>query len=82
MREYQIEIDEWADAAYARVTETPVARTEEVADGIVVDLDAKDEMVGVEVLGLRDRVGTGDNTSYLIGLVAGLRSRRITAAAE
>jgi uncharacterized protein YuzE len=79
---YRIEFDEEADAAYVRVTEKPVARTDEVADGIIVDFDAKDEMVGVEVLGLRDRVGTGDDTSYLNGLVEGLRSRPITAAAE
>jgi uncharacterized protein YuzE len=79
---YQIEIDEEADAAYVRVTEKPVAGTDEVAHGIIVDFDAKDGMVGVEVLGLRDRVGTGDNASYLNGLVAGLRSRPTPAAAE
>jgi uncharacterized protein YuzE len=80
--EYQIEIDEEADAAYVRVGRASVARTVEVADGILVDFDARDEMVGVEVLGVRDRVGTGDRISYLNGLVAGLRLRPRTAAAE
>ena len=79
---YLIEIDEEADAAYVRVTESPVAHTDEIADGIIVDFDAKDPMVGVEVLGLRDRVGSGDNASYLNGLVEGLRIRPTTAAAE
>jgi uncharacterized protein YuzE len=79
---YLIEIDEEADAAYVRVTDAPIARTDELADGIIVDFDANDEMVGIEVLGLGDRVGTGDKASYLNGLVAGLRIRPTTAAAE
>jgi uncharacterized protein YuzE len=72
---YQIEFDAEADAFYVRVSDTPVARTSEVADGIIVDFDVNDGMVGVEVLGLRGRVGTGDGASYLNGLVAGLRLR-------
>ena len=79
---YQIEIDEEADAAYVRLSTAPIARTQEIADGILVDFDAHDEMVGVEVLGLSDRVGSGDNASYLNGLVAGLRLRPAAAAAE
>ena len=50
-REYEIEIDEEADSAYVRVVRASIARTTEVADGILVDFDAQDEMVGVEVLG-------------------------------
>ncbi len=80
--EYQIEIDEEADSAYVRVASASIARTREVADGILVDFDAHDEMVGVEVLGVHNRVGAGDSVSYLNGLVAGLRSRPRTAAAE
>jgi uncharacterized protein YuzE len=79
---YQIEIDEEADAAYVRVTQGAIASTREVADGILVDFDAEDRMVGVEVLGLRSRVGNGDSVSYLTGLVSGLRLRPATAAAE
>jgi uncharacterized protein YuzE len=80
--EYQIEIDEKADSAYVRVAKASVAHTREVADGILVDFDTRDEMIGVEVLGVRDRVGAGDAVSYLNGLIAGLRSRSRAAAAE
>ena len=79
---YQIEFDSEADAAYVRVSDAPVVRTSEVADGIIVDFDADDGMVGVEVLGLGGRVGTGDGASYLNGLVAGLRLRPAAEAAE
>jgi uncharacterized protein YuzE len=81
-REYEIEIDEEADSAYVRVVRASIARTTEVADGILVDFDAQDEMVGVEVLGVHNRVGDGDKVSYLNGLVTGLRSHPRTAAAE
>ena len=72
---FSIEIDDEADAAYVQVTTAPVAYTQEVADGILIDLDANDELAGVEILGLRNRVGTDDRASYLHGLVAGLRLR-------
>jgi uncharacterized protein YuzE len=80
--EPQIEIDDEADAAYVRVRGTPVARTDEIADGVLVDFDARDKIVGVEVLGVHNRVGTGDKISYLNGLVAGLLLSPTTAAAE
>lgn len=72
---FSIEIDDEADAAYVRVSKAPVAQTREIADGILLDLDANEELAGIEVLGLRDKVGTDDRTSYLHGLVVGLRLR-------
>ena len=77
-----IEIDREADAAYVRLSAAAVVRTEEIHDGIVVDFDADDGVVGVEVLGLRDRVGAGDDLSFLRGLVAGLQAGPIRTAAE
>ena len=77
-----IEIDDEADAAYVRVAARPVARTQEVAEGVLVDFDADEQITGVEVLDLGKRVGTGDRVSYLNGLVAGLLLRPIGAAAE
>jgi uncharacterized protein YuzE len=74
-QQYQIEIDDEADAAYVRVSDAPVAHTDEAADGIMIDLDANNRIVGVEVLGLSERVGAGDNASYLNGLIVGLRVR-------
>jgi uncharacterized protein YuzE len=72
---FAIEIDDEADAAYVRVSAAPVAHTEEVGEGIMVDLDVNNDLAAVEVLGLREKVGTDDRTSYLHGLVAGLRLR-------
>jgi uncharacterized protein YuzE len=79
---HQIEIDAQVDSAYVRLSSAPIVRTQEIADGIFADFDANNQMVGVEVLCVRDRVGAGDSESYLKGLVAGLRLRRMSEAAE
>jgi uncharacterized protein YuzE len=78
----EIEIDEQADAAYVRVAARSVERTEEIAEGILIDFDADGELVGVEVLGLQGRVRGGDRNSYLNGLVAGLKLLPARTAAE
>ena len=65
-------VDPEADAAYLGLRDEPVVRTEEVGEGILVDYAADGRPVGVEVLHVRRRVGTGDPHSYLRGLVEGL----------
>lgn len=47
-----IVVDFDADAAYLSVGEGPVATTEQVAPGVLVDLDAFGVVVGVEVIEL------------------------------
>lgn len=78
----QIEIDEEADAAYVRISNRSIDRTEEIADGILLDFDVDRELAGVEVLDLRRRVRGGDPNSYLQGLVAGLKLLPARTAAE
>jgi uncharacterized protein YuzE len=45
--------DHQADAAYIRVSEESVARSVEKTPGIVIDLDRKGRVVGVELLSPR-----------------------------
>jgi uncharacterized protein YuzE len=77
-----IEIDEEADAAYVRLSGESVARTQRISDDVIVDFDAHDHLVGVEVLSLRDRVPRGDYLAYLRGLVEGLQLGPARTAAE
>jgi uncharacterized protein YuzE len=67
-----ISIDAEADAAYVSLLGDPVARTEEVGEGIIIDYGADGRPVGVEILSVRQRVGSGEAHSYLKGLVEGL----------
>lgn len=46
----RMRVDHGADAAYLNLTDRPIKNSEEVADGIVVDYDAEDRIVGVEIL--------------------------------
>jgi uncharacterized protein YuzE len=52
--------DPEADAFYARFAPdgTAIAGTQEVAPGVMIDLDESGQMVGIEVLGVRVR-GSG-----------------------
>ena len=52
MNQVQIRVDRDADAAYIRLSNERVARTIEVNEDVLVDLDANGIAVGVEMLSL------------------------------
>ena len=56
----RIHYDEKVDALYLRLDESKVVESEQVKPGIVVDFNAKRQIVGIEVLGLKRRVPKGD----------------------
>lgn len=49
--------DPEADALYVRIAPkgTPVAETREIEPGVMLDVDAKGSVIGIEVLGVRAR---------------------------
>ncbi len=51
----RLQIDEEADALHLRLADVPVVDSEEVAPGVIVDYDAQDQVVGIEVLYLSKR---------------------------
>lgn len=52
----KLSIDPEADALYLKLKEGKVASTQEVADGIILDLDDAGKLLGMEVLWLSERV--------------------------
>ena len=80
--DFAVEIDPEADAAYVRASQAPVFRSEEIADGLILDVDLDGQIVGIEVLGVKSRVGHGDARSFLEGLATGLMARGAQVAAE
>lgn len=51
-----IEYDKTADALYLRLQKNKkVARTREIEDGLVVDLDNRGKVIGIEVLDVSSR---------------------------
>jgi uncharacterized protein YuzE len=52
----RLHYDEKADAIYLRFDDSTIIESEEVRPGVVLDFDDKDQVVGVEILGVKDRV--------------------------
>ena len=51
----KLKIDKEADALYMRLDDSPVVESQEVAPGVVLDFNAANEVVGVEMLHLSKR---------------------------
>lgn len=52
----RLRVDKESDALYLRLDDSVVVESEEVRPGVILDFDAKDNVVGVEILGLSKRV--------------------------
>ncbi|MDJ0661581.1 MAG: DUF2283 domain-containing protein [Crocosphaera sp.] len=50
---FQINYDQQVDAAYFRFEDQTVLDSEEIADGIIVDYNEYNKVVGVELLGVK-----------------------------
>jgi uncharacterized protein YuzE len=51
----KLTVDPEADALYLRLNDAPIVDSEQVASGVVLDYDAQDNVVGVEMLHLSKR---------------------------
>jgi uncharacterized protein YuzE len=56
----RVRFDEGADALYVRIDESPVVESEEVRPGVVLDLDERGEIVGIEILRVAQRLPTAE----------------------
>jgi uncharacterized protein YuzE len=53
----KLTVDPEVDALYLRLTEADIVDSEQVANGVVLDYDAHENIVGVELLHLSKRGG-------------------------
>ena len=53
----RLRIDLESDALYIRFSENPVAESEEVKEGVILDFDADGHLVGLEVLNFTQHFG-------------------------
>lgn len=51
----RLHVDQQADALYLRLDESKIVESEEVSPGVVVDFNAENQVVGVEILHLSRR---------------------------
>lgn len=52
--------DEKSDALYLRLDESKIVESEEIQPGIVLDFNASNQVVGVEILRVKERVPSAD----------------------
>ena len=60
----KLHFDREADALYLRLDDSRILESEEVAPGVVLDFNERNEVVGIEMLALSKRMGGG-----VLGLV-------------
>jgi uncharacterized protein YuzE len=51
----KLKVDREADALYLRLDDSKIIESEEVSPGVVLDYNDKDQVVGIEILGLSKR---------------------------
>ena len=52
----RLKVDEKNDVLYFRLDESAIVNSEEFKPGIILDYDANDNVVGIEILDIRKRV--------------------------
>lgn len=52
----RLRVDQKNDALYLRLDESAIVESDEVREGVILDYDANDNVVGIEILGLSKRV--------------------------
>jgi len=61
----KLKVDHEADALYLSLSDAPASESEEVAPGIIVDLDENGRVVGIEMLHVSQRAASGDLNKLL-----------------
>jgi uncharacterized protein YuzE len=52
----KVHFDEKADALYVRLDDSKIVDSEEVRPGVVLDFNERDEVVGIEILRVKQRI--------------------------
>ena len=51
----RVKVDMKSDALYFRLCEDEIEDSEEVSSGIIIDYNKEGKVVGIEILGIKDR---------------------------
>lgn len=61
----KLHIDEEADALYLRLDESKIVESEEVAPGVILDFNEREQVVGIELLNLSKRISKLDTKKFV-----------------
>lgn len=65
----RVRLDREADALYVRLDESPVFESEEIRPGVMIDLDERGEIIGLEMLRVSRRLPSAELTHLEFDLV-------------
>lgn len=51
----KLSVDKGADALYLRLDDSPIAESGEIREGVILDFNESDEVVGIELHNLSER---------------------------
>ena len=51
----KLSVDKSADALYLRLDDSPITESEEIREGVILDFNESDEVVGIELHNLSER---------------------------
>jgi len=68
----RVKVDMESDALYFRLSEDPIANSEKVSPGIIVDYNASGKVIGIEILEIKGRVPMADLTQVKVDLASGM----------
>jgi uncharacterized protein YuzE len=62
----KVTVDKEADALYMRLSDTRIHDSEEVKPGVILDYDEQNNLVGIEILRVSERVPSATLKSILV----------------
>jgi len=68
----RVTVDIESDTLYFRLSEDPIAESEEVSPGIIVDYDGSGKVIGLEILEIKRRVPMADLSHVMVELPTGI----------
>jgi len=75
MQAMRLHVDQEADALYLRLDESKIVASEEVSPGIVLDFNAENQVMGVEILHLSRRTPSVETGKLVFETVPGVATR-------
>ncbi len=66
----KLQYDAKVDALYVRLADVPVAESEELRPGVVLDYDDQGRVVGVELLNVKKQLPNADVTTMQLDLAS------------
>ncbi len=62
----KVTVDKEADAVYIRISDTRIYDSEEVKPGVILDYDEQNNLVGIEILRISERVPSASLKTVMI----------------